>query len=236
MSLTMWPRNDGSSTPSIVSVADERGLANWPAMRPTFTVGHAGRVGEHDGHLQDDLQLVADGVGARTRRRTRRSRRPAAGTPRPSATSAERGGEVAGLAGEHQRRQRRQLLEDRARARPRRASRGCWAAGRSRQEVGVQVVERHASRAKRGRVGRSASAKRFARASAGGTSGGVDAGDAASVADGVDRPLHQPAGGLGGDAELLADLAVAALAAVVEAEALLDREAGPGRRARRAGR
>ena len=38
-SLTMWPRNDGSSAPSTVSVALERGLANWPAMRPTFTVG-----------------------------------------------------------------------------------------------------------------------------------------------------------------------------------------------------
>lgn len=38
-SLTMWPRNDGSSTPSIVSVAEERGLANCPAMRATFTTG-----------------------------------------------------------------------------------------------------------------------------------------------------------------------------------------------------
>ena len=43
----------------------------------------------------------------------------------------------------------------------------------------------------------------------------------------VDRPLDQATGGLGGDAELLADLAVAALAAVVQAEALLDRVAGP---------
>ena len=39
MSLTMWPRNDGSTRSPIVSVGDERGLANWPAMRPTFTVG-----------------------------------------------------------------------------------------------------------------------------------------------------------------------------------------------------
>ena len=42
------------------------------------------------------------------------------------------------------------------------------------------------------------------------------------------RPLDEPAGGLGGDAELLADLAVAALATVGEAEALLDGVAGPG--------
>ena len=51
--------------------------------------------------------------------------------------------------------------------------------------------------------------------------------DGGLVADGVDRPLDHAAGGLGGDAELLADLAVGALAAVVEAEALLDGEAGP---------
>jgi hypothetical protein len=43
-----------------------------------------------------------------------------------------------------------------------------------------------------------------------------------------DGPLDETAGGLGGDAELLADLAVAlALAAVDEAEALLDGVAGP---------
>ena len=39
MSLTMWPRKLGSPTPSTVSIAEERGLANWPAMRPTFTAG-----------------------------------------------------------------------------------------------------------------------------------------------------------------------------------------------------
>ena len=39
MSLTMWPRKLGSSTPSTVSVGAERGLPNCPAMRPTFTVG-----------------------------------------------------------------------------------------------------------------------------------------------------------------------------------------------------
>ena len=37
--LTMWPRNDGMSSPSIDSKSAERGLANWPAMRPTFTTG-----------------------------------------------------------------------------------------------------------------------------------------------------------------------------------------------------
>ena len=37
--LTMWPRNDGISSSPIRSVSAERGLANWPAMRPTFTTG-----------------------------------------------------------------------------------------------------------------------------------------------------------------------------------------------------
>ena len=39
MSLTMWPLKLGSVAPSRVSVPDERGLANWPAIRPTFTTG-----------------------------------------------------------------------------------------------------------------------------------------------------------------------------------------------------
>ena len=39
MSFTMWPRNAGSSKPSMLSVACVRGFANWPAMRPTFSAG-----------------------------------------------------------------------------------------------------------------------------------------------------------------------------------------------------
>ena len=35
----MWPRNVGISIPSTVSVAEERGLTNWPAIRPTLTTG-----------------------------------------------------------------------------------------------------------------------------------------------------------------------------------------------------
>ena len=37
--LMMSPRYDGRLRPSSVSVSDERGLANWPAMRPSFTTG-----------------------------------------------------------------------------------------------------------------------------------------------------------------------------------------------------
>ena len=44
---------------------------------------HAGAVGEHHRHLEDDLQLVADGVGRERARTTRRSRPPAGRTPCP---------------------------------------------------------------------------------------------------------------------------------------------------------
>src|SRR5205809_659154 len=38
-SFTMSPKYDGSSRPSRFSKGDDRGLANCPAIRPTFTVG-----------------------------------------------------------------------------------------------------------------------------------------------------------------------------------------------------
>src|SRR5690606_31031484 len=58
-------------------------------------------------------------------------------------------------------------------------------------------------------------------------SGSVDAGGRRLVAHGAHRSLHEAARGLGGDAELLTHLAVAALAAVAQAEALLDGVASP---------
>ena len=106
----MWPRNDGSSTPSTISVAAERGLANWPAMRPIFSTGTPVRVGEHHGHLQDDLELVADGVG-----RERVERLCAvAGLQQERLALGDLGelvGQRTGLAGEHERRQRPEVLE-----------------------------------------------------------------------------------------------------------------------------
>ena len=38
-SFTMWPRKLSSSTPPISSGSADRGLANWPAIRPIFTTG-----------------------------------------------------------------------------------------------------------------------------------------------------------------------------------------------------
>ncbi len=42
---------------------------------------HAGRVGERDRHLQDDLQLVADGIGREVGERLGTVARPGGGTP-----------------------------------------------------------------------------------------------------------------------------------------------------------
>jgi hypothetical protein len=35
----MWPRNEGKTRPLTISIADERGFAYWPAIRPTVTTG-----------------------------------------------------------------------------------------------------------------------------------------------------------------------------------------------------
>ncbi len=44
--------------------ADERGLANWPAMRPTLTTGLLRTEGQDDGHLQKGAEEIADRIGA----------------------------------------------------------------------------------------------------------------------------------------------------------------------------
>ena len=76
----MWPRNDGS-----VDVADalgrrRAGLGELAGDAADLHDGHAERVGQHDRHLQDDAQLLADVVGGERPRSSRRSRRPGAGT------------------------------------------------------------------------------------------------------------------------------------------------------------
>src|SRR5918998_3856916 len=112
---------------------------------------------------------------------------------------------------------------------------GCWAAGLCRHEGGDhELVMMH----HRGRV-HGVGPKRFAQAAAcapgtststwepaGCASGGAGSGQRL-LAHGVDGPLDQASGGLGRHTQLLADLAVAALAAVSEAEPLLHRVAGP---------
>ena len=63
-SLTMWPRKRRQGrAPRPSRSASERGLGELAGDAADLHHRHAGRVGEHHGHLQDDLQLVADGVG-----------------------------------------------------------------------------------------------------------------------------------------------------------------------------
>ena len=39
-------------------------MANWPAMRPTFTTGTRAGIGQHHRHLQQHAEEIADVVGA----------------------------------------------------------------------------------------------------------------------------------------------------------------------------
>ena len=82
---------DVELTPPTVSVALERGLANWPAIRPTLTTGTPERVGEGHGHLQDDLELVSDLVGAAPSWKDSAQSPAWSRKARPAATSASAG-------------------------------------------------------------------------------------------------------------------------------------------------
>ena len=86
------------------------GLGELAGDAPDLQHGDAGRVRQHDRHLEDDLELVADAVGRERVERlgavTRlQQERLAVGH------LGEVGGQVAGLAREHQRGQRPQVLE-----------------------------------------------------------------------------------------------------------------------------
>ena len=103
----MWPRKRRQLHVADPLGAGERGLANCPAMRPTFTTGTPGRVGQHHRHLQDDLELVPDGVGAELGE----GLGAVAGLEEEGLAVGHLGevpGQLAGLAGEDQRRQRGQ--------------------------------------------------------------------------------------------------------------------------------
>ena len=134
MSLTMWPRKDGQ-----LDAVDHLGVRR-PRLRELARDAtdlhdrHPGGVAQHDRHLQDHLQPVTDPVGGeRVEGLGAVARLQEEGPPVGYLT--ERGGEVAGLAGEDERGEGGELLEaglERAVVGPR----GCCAAGRSRQEVG----------------------------------------------------------------------------------------------------
>ena len=101
-------------------------MAYCPASRPTFTTGHRGGVGQHDGHLQQHPQLVADVVGGHAGERL-----GAVAALEQERLTAGDGGElrleVVALAGEDQRRQRCAAAPRRRRRRRRSGYVGCWA-------------------------------------------------------------------------------------------------------------
>ena len=96
---------------SLVSVGAERGLANWPAMRPTFTTGDAARIGEHHRHLQEHAEEVADRVGA-VLGKTLRAVAALQQKSLPLRDASELGLQLPRLACKNQRRKRGELLLD----------------------------------------------------------------------------------------------------------------------------
>ena len=154
----MWPRKPGSSTSPIVLGGRRAGLGELAGDPADLHDGHADRVGEHDRHLQDDLELLPDVDGGEGPRSSRRSRPPGGGRRcrrRPGRATAVQG---PGLAGEDERRVGGDLLEGALERRPRRASRllggGEVAPGRggpgahaAHQRAGSRPDQRNAVRA-----------------------------------------------------------------------------------------
>ncbi len=110
-SLTMWPRKLGSSRPPTISVSDSTGA--WRTGRRCARPSPTGTP---------EPYVSTTAICRMTRSLSRmasaqKSWKDSAQSPacsrkaRPAATSAERGVRCAGLAGEHQRRHARQLLE-----------------------------------------------------------------------------------------------------------------------------
>ena len=196
-------------------------MANWPAMRPTFTTGTPERVGEHDRHLQDDRSfsrmLSAENVVERLGAVAGLEQERSPGGDLGRATSVQ----DAGLAGEHQRRDRRRSASGRGRASASSGQSGCWSAGhvlprRRGPRLAHACHGRDASA--HGRHGADRAHERpgaDARADAGGVGAGRAAVEASRdalrrsggedargvVAEAGDGPLDEAAGGLGGDAE-----------------------------------
>ena len=59
----MWPRKTLEALAVALFELVGAGLGELSGDAPDLDDRHARRVGERDGHLQDDLQLVANGVG-----------------------------------------------------------------------------------------------------------------------------------------------------------------------------
>jgi hypothetical protein len=95
------------------STGEERGLANWPAMRPTFTTGCCCGEREDDRHLQQHAERVADVV----RMELGEALRAVAALEQETLACGdfgEIGLQRAGFAGEHQRGKPGQRFLDRS--------------------------------------------------------------------------------------------------------------------------
>ena len=100
--------------------------------------GDSRRVGEHDGHLEDDPQLVADGIGRELAERLG----AVAGLEEERLALGDAGqlsGQRSGFAGKNQRRKRREGRLDAIASSSWSGQSGCCRTGRSRQLAGVQV-------------------------------------------------------------------------------------------------
>ena len=108
----MWPRNDGSSTPSTNSVGLERGLANCPAARASLTTGSAAPYVSTVAICSMILRLSRMCGAERSRNDSAQSptwsRKPCA-----RGDAGQRPAQLPRLTREHERRQRAQLREDR---------------------------------------------------------------------------------------------------------------------------
>ena len=88
---------------SCVSVSDERGLANWPAMRPTLTTGQAAPKVSTTAICSSTLKVSRMLLGWNSAKLSAQSP-PCSRNALPAATSASRVLQAARLAGEDQRR------------------------------------------------------------------------------------------------------------------------------------
>ena len=91
----------------MVSTPDERGFANWPATRPTLTIGDAAAKVHHHRHLQEQAEEIADIVG-RMLAETLGAVAALEQEPLARRRLAKRALQLARLAREHQRRIARQ--------------------------------------------------------------------------------------------------------------------------------
>ena len=189
--------------------------------------GYAGVVRENDRHLEDHPEPVANGVGGRVE-----GFGTVAGLEQEGSAFRDGGqllGELAGFAGEYQWREVTQLVEDLVvgvGVRPLGLLEGHAVAPGPGGPTGIRPRRGGCIHGFSLRATRQGAAGVFRPVGADGPeSGGVD--DLGGpVAHSDHGTLDQASGGLGGYTQVFANLAVAALAPVGEAEALLDGIAG----------